>query len=96
MFEQGKIVSIKDYNEVTVGDKLIVLHHYGQRVWRNSHRGAYHLYGHSHGSLPPFGLSVDVGVDSKEITSEYRPVSFEEVRQYMDNRKPEKVDHHGD
>jgi calcineurin-like phosphoesterase family protein len=26
--------------------------HYAMRVWPKSHHGAWHLYGHSHGSLP--------------------------------------------
>jgi calcineurin-like phosphoesterase family protein len=66
------------------------------RVWNKSHHNSWHLYGHSHGSLPPHGKSVDVGVDCKEITSEYRPLSFKEIKKYMDKRVGEKVDHHGD
>ena len=40
-----------------------VLCHYGMRVWPEQHRGAVHLYGHSHGRLGGTSLSVDVGVD---------------------------------
>lgn len=92
----GKIVSIQDYKEIKVAGKMIVLFHYGQRVWNKSHHGSIHLYGHSHGSLPPFGRSVDVGVDCKEITHEYRPVSLDEVLDYMSKREFQKVDHHDD
>lgn len=95
LIQQGRIVSIQSYAELKVGGHFIVLFHYGQRVWNKSHHGAIHLYGHSHGSLPPFGLSVDVGVDCKEVTPEYRPVSLDEVVQYMDKRKSVVVDHHG-
>lgn len=44
----------------------IVLNHYAMRVWNKSHHGAWHLYGHSHYSLPddPNALSLDVGVDA--------------------------------
>jgi calcineurin-like phosphoesterase family protein len=95
ILRQGKIKSIQTYAEVKAEGRFIVLFHYGQRVWNKSHHGSIHLYGHSHGSLPPHGLSVDVGVDCKEITSEYRPVSLAEVTKYMDARKSIVVDHHG-
>lgn len=88
--------SIQDYYELKHDGQMICLFHYGQRVWNKSHHGSIMLYGHSHGSLPPFGKSVDVGVDCKEITPEYRPVSFDEVMAYMKNRTFEAVDHHGD
>jgi calcineurin-like phosphoesterase family protein len=96
LLKQGKIVSIENYRELkTAGNPMIVLFHYGQRVWNKSHHGSIHLYGHSHGSLPPHGLSVDAGVDCKEITSEYRPVHLDEVLAYMSKRKQAVVDHHG-
>ncbi len=96
LLRSGTFASIQNYCEVKHDGQFIVLFHYGQRVWNKSHHGSIHLYGHSHGSLPPHGKSVDVGVDCKEITPEYRPVSFDEVMAYMKNRKFEAVDHHGD
>jgi calcineurin-like phosphoesterase family protein len=59
--------------------QIIVLCHYALRVWDRSSHGTWHLYGHSHGRLPPCGLSFDVGVDA----SQYRPVSLEAVAQKM-------------
>lgn len=94
LLKNHKIGSISTYREIYVGDQMFVLFHYGQRVWNKSHHGTIHLYGHSHGSLPPFGKSVDVGVDCKEITSEYRPVHVDEVIKYMAARTGESVDHH--
>ncbi len=88
-------IVFQNYKELKVEGKFIVLFHYGQRVWNKSHHDSIHLYGHSHGSLPPHGKSVDVGVDCKEITHEYRPVSLDEVVRYMDKRQGEVVDHHG-
>jgi Predicted phosphoesterase or phosphohydrolase len=90
-----KLNSIQNYAEIKVpGAPMIVMFHYGQRVWNKSHHGSIHLYGHSHGSLPPFGKSVDVGVDCKEITHEYRPIHLDEVVAYMSKRQGEVVDHH--
>ncbi len=53
--------------------QVIVLCHYAMRLWDRSHYGAWHLYGHSHGTLPAYGLSLDVGVDCHG----YRPLSLE-------------------
>lgn len=91
----GGFWSIQDYKTLNYEGQFIVLFHYGCRVWDKCHRGSWLLYGHSHGSLPPHGKSVDVGVDSKCITEEYRPVSFDEVKEFMDKQKFEPVDHHG-
>jgi|SRR5579859_850657 len=94
LLNEQVFASIQDYKELTIDTQLFVLFHYGQRVWRNSHHGSIHLYGHSHGSLPPFGRSVDVGFDCKEITSEYRPIHLDEIIAYMKNRSFESADHH--
>jgi calcineurin-like phosphoesterase family protein len=88
-------LSIQDYKEINYGGEMFCLFHYGQRVWNKSHHGSIHLYGHSHGTLPPFGKSVDVGVDCKEITAEYRPVSADEVLAYMSKVEFVPIDHHG-
>lgn len=95
LLKQGKIVSIENYRELKIDGQMIVLFHYGQRVWNKSHHGSIHLYGHSHGSLPPHGKSVDVGVDCKEITHEYRPIHLDEILKYMKTREEAVVDHHG-
>lgn len=55
--------------------KTFTLCHYAMRTWPHSHYGAYHLYGHSHGNLPSFGYSMDVGVD----TNNFYPYSFDDI-----------------
>jgi calcineurin-like phosphoesterase family protein len=59
----------------------IVLCHYAMRVWHGSHKGTWHLYGHSHGKLPESRewLSFDVGVDANN----FYPVSLEQVIERM-------------
>jgi len=88
---KGAFAWIKDYYELTVmetdapgGRQHIVLCHYAFRVWNQSHHGAWHLYGHSHGTLPeiPGQLSLDVGVDCHEFT----PIGYEQVKQAMRKR----------
>ena len=64
---QHSFIWFKDVHEVTVNfDQKVWLSHYAHRTWPKSHHGVWHLYGHSHGSLPesPNSLSLDVGVDA--------------------------------
>jgi calcineurin-like phosphoesterase family protein len=79
---------IKDYYELVIkddeferGKQLIVLFHYSMREWNASHWGAYHLYGHSHGTLSddPTSRSFDIGVDCHN----FYPLSYEEVKAIM-------------
>ena len=62
----------------------VFLSHYAHRVWNCSHYGSWHLFGHSHGELDslPWGLSMDVGVDSHNL----KPISFDEVEVEMKDR----------
>jgi calcineurin-like phosphoesterase family protein len=94
------LYSIHDMLEIDVidsdcpsGKQRIVLLHYAMRVWNKSHFGAWHLYGHSHGTLPddPNSLSLDVGVDCHK----YAPISYEEVKGIMRNKTFKPVDQHG-
>lgn len=77
--------------EIKVDDQRIVLCHYGMRVWNQSHRGAIHLYGHSHDGLPGDSQSLDVGVDCWD----FRPVNLDEIR-FRLSSLPARVepDHH--
>lgn len=81
-----QFVWVKELAEVNLYRQPIVLCHYAMRVWNRSHYGAWHLYGHSHGSLPPMpgSRSLDVGVD----THDFRPFHFDELRALFD-RSPE-------
>jgi calcineurin-like phosphoesterase family protein len=78
---QSLFASWSSLSEVHVGKQGIVLCHYVMRVWPHSGRGAWQLYGHSHGNLPddPLSLSMDVGVDSHDFC----PWRFDEVQAVM-------------
>jgi len=73
-----QFVWVKEIAEVNICHQPIVLCHYAMRVWHHSGRGAWQLYGHSHGKLPAAegSRSMDVGVD----TNDFRPYSFDEIR----------------
>lgn len=57
------------------------LSHYAHRVWPKKHYGTWHLFGHSHGGLPPLrDGSIDVGVDT---SWSYAPYSWQEVKDLL-------------
>ncbi len=89
----NRIEFLGDYAEITVNNQDIVLCHYAMRVWNASHHGAWHLYGHSHGSLKddPHSRSFDVGVDCHN----YSPLLFDEVKAIMEKKLWRPIDHHG-
>lgn len=78
---------VKDVHFLTTqfqGKKIqIFLSHYAHRTWNHSNHGSYHLFGHSHGNMPPFGRSFDVGVDCWN----FAPVSLETIVQKMEERE---------
>lgn len=70
----------------------IWLSHYSHRVWPASYHGSWHLYGHSHATLPDHGLSTDVGVDMRP-NNDYKPWSLPEIVKIMTGRKAPKERH---
>lgn len=74
------------------GKQLIVLAHYAHRVWNHSHHGAWHLYGHSHGSLAdlPDSLSLDAGI----MLYGMKPISYETVKEIMAKKTFVPIDRH--
>lgn len=88
--KEGLIDWVKDtYYQRWQGHKIF-MSHYAHRVWRNSHHGSFHLYGHSHGDLESikWGKSMDIGVDCWGFT----PVNIKKVVEVLDARPV--VDHH--
>ncbi len=59
----------------------IVLSHYAHREWQGGQKGAYHFYGHAHGTLPGSGRSRDVGVDLADVR--FTPQTFEDLTARM-------------
>lgn len=88
--EQKKI-KIAD-KEAPNGLQEIVLNHYAMRVWDKSHRDVWHLYGHSHHSLPELedSLSFDVGINGWA----YVPLPYSFVKEKMNAKKYKPIDHH--
>jgi calcineurin-like phosphoesterase family protein len=78
-----------------LNDERMYMSHYSMRVWRNSHHGSWHLFGHSHGQMGTCpcchageGKVLDVWVGGHN----YTPWHFDEIREYMKAR-PTTVHH---
>lgn len=97
---RGCFNSVQDYLELSLkidsqksgqyGKTKICMSHYAQRVWNKSHHGAIHLYGHSHGTLPGIGKSMDVGVDTNNLY----PYHLDEILDLMKGKEISFIDHH--
>jgi calcineurin-like phosphoesterase family protein len=68
-------VSMSEYRELRLGDRMLVLCHYAFRSWSGQGRGAINLHGHSHGRLKPLPRQFDVGVDARG----FRPVTVDQL-----------------
>ncbi len=68
-----------DLVQTTVDGTRLTLCHYAMRSWPQVWRGALHLFGHTHATLPPTTQSCDVGVDAWA----YRPVTLAEIRERL-------------
>lgn len=81
-----------EQKKIKVGEQEIVLNHYCMLVWDKSHHGSWHLYGHSHHSLP-------VWTDSKKLdvgwNGYYKLLSFDDIAKMMKGKTFKSVDHHG-
>jgi calcineurin-like phosphoesterase family protein len=59
----------------------LTISHFARRVWQSSHKGHWHVYGHSHSALPGLGKSFDIGVDGNDFT----PWALEEIEAKMNS-----------
>lgn len=81
-----------EQKKIKVNGQEIILNHYSMRVWDKAHHGTWHLYGHSHGSLPdnPNSLSFDVGC----MLYNYKPLEFSQIKEIMSKKTFVPIDHH--
>ena len=75
---------VRSIHTVKHDKKRIECCHYPMISWNQRERGAYHLYGHCHGTLPedPEAYSFDIGADVNNL----EPVSVEQVFERMEKK----------
>lgn len=59
---QSLFLSVNDIITKKIGNERFVLCHYAMRTWENGHHGSIMLYGHSHGSLPDYEVTLQTNV----------------------------------
>lgn len=108
---QDLFKSVAHYRELAINGQKIILCHYGMRVWNKSHKGAWMLYGHSHGTLdqmkPQFANPTWIGdqyyiknyrtMDVGVDTNNLKPYSITEIHDLMKNKDVLlEADHHSE
>lgn len=90
--------------ELRAFNRNIFLSHYAHAIWNKSHRGAWHLYGHSHAGFEPYREKLfpgrpmmDVGVDNRfRLYGDWKPFSLADIERvfstYTGSTGP--LDHH--
>jgi calcineurin-like phosphoesterase family protein len=68
--------------DITFDSQSITMCHYPMASWNRSCHGSWMLHGHCHGTYKSVGFMMDVGVDSNG----FKPVSLDQVREYMKSR----------
>lgn len=95
LLADGVFQSMQYYKELRHNGYQFMMFHFAGRTWNKAQHDSIHLFGHTHGYLAPRGKSVDVGVDDKSITDEYRPISIDEIIAFMDARQRHTNHHDG-
>jgi len=54
------------YHDIRINSKIVTLCHYPMRSWKASYYGSWHLHGHVHRQVAPWGMSMDVGIDQNK------------------------------
>ncbi|PNX51032.1 MAG: hypothetical protein BV458_12130 [Thermoplasmata archaeon M9B2D] len=85
IMSERKVIVRPLYHQIEVEGQKVVLCHFPMRSWNASYHGSWHLYGHVHRYIEPWGMSMDVGVDGAEGV----PYSWKEVCEWMEQRELE-------
>lgn len=82
---------LSELTKITIDKQEVILCHFPLEEWENMDRGSIHLHGHSHHTkdytdLNMYTKRMDVGMDWEE----FRPYSWEEIKEIMKERKIKK------
>jgi calcineurin-like phosphoesterase family protein len=83
----------KYIDDLVIDKQQIFMCHYAGHVWEDNNRGSWMLCGHSHGNLP-LPHSEGKILDLCPENHNYKPWTFEQIKEYMDARPIVAKDHH--
>lgn len=92
-----KVVFLPEYLEAHINGQRCTLCHYPIASHHKAGHGSWMLAGHSHSSLPMtnkdtgVGKRIDLGIESFG-----RPITFAELKRFMDARPTHSYDHHNE
>lgn len=79
---------VEDYIEVMIDKTLFCCMHYPIEEWNDRHHKSFMLHGHQHGNNTYKKGRLDVGMDNAyKLFGEYKPFSYQEVKQILNNQK---------
>lgn len=96
-YKEMYIIEPSTLEGVKAEKQHICMMHYPIRSWNKMRKGSFMLHGHCHNNLPDLVIkgdlakTMDVGVDTHK---EFRPYSYEEVKEIMSKRHNLTEDHH--
>lgn len=76
-------LGVHHYRELRIEDSTLILFHYPMHTFEKMYYGAFHLFGHVHGTVQFADRRMDVGVDANN----FRPISYQEVKEKLGNRE---------
>lgn len=94
------VLGVFDSLEIEYKNEFIVCSHYPMLSWNRMGKGSWDLHGHCHSNLNINKLNesckrLDIGVDHYfRLYGKYEPFSFNEVKELMDKKQVEIIDHH--
>ncbi len=80
LHEKGIIQDFKHEYNIQYRNNYFHLSHFPKREWEYFFLNGYHCYGHTHGQLPRYLRSMDVGIDNIG----YSPIHLDEVVRQLD------------
>lgn len=81
---QSLFLSVNDILQKKIGSERFVMSHYSMRTWDNGHHGSIMLYGHSHGSLPEYGVELLVDIKDNDTGETIKTIKQEVKFKTMD------------
>jgi calcineurin-like phosphoesterase family protein len=107
LLKMNRFSDIQTYQRISIIDEStkhgkteIIASHYPHLIWDKHHHGSWHIHGHSHQNLTKSLYGKEVYYKRKVIDVgcngwNYTPLSYSEIRDIMDKKNIEGVDHHG-
>lgn len=91
----GRVLYVGHYKEISVNKQRVCMSHFPMIDHHNCKYGSWMTHGHQHSTYQVEGKVLDVGWDSAfQKLGEYRLWTFDDIKEFMDNREIVFYGHH--